>query len=839
MVIRWRPRLALNFATKVFLGLLGLSLFCVVLVGGSFFYFAASEKEAEYIGRYHLLGGMAANAFQQMEQMSEQINNNAARVLFEIERKSGLPSDTELLALIQQLGVVSLDITDRNGMFIRSPVNPMELQTNSLFDYCEDYQSLIDGTTNIQTTTILPSHPVGAPWKFTMIPNHDRTRVLESCISLEYINNILRETVKSDPNIEGLGLYSPNGKLLGSMHVQPSTSGVKSQSFLDLVGVGHSRAERSMLFGFKVPSHIKRCCECETKGVAATPGEDYAYSLRMAVSTDPLREQVATLRHRMEVIALVAVALGLVLAHLLSKQLVRRVIGISNTARAIASSGDLVLRVEHDQSVDEVSILAQSFNSMLNVLAKSREKLLEAERDRSVARVATQVAHDIRSPLAALNVALGDLAKPSEETRTLVRSAIFRIQDIANHLLYRNRNADSEECEHLASKGPILLSSFCEVLISEKRTQHRGRLGVSIEVGDASTSYGVFVEQPVGLLKRVLSNLIDNAVEALADSGAVKLSVKSERDDAVISISDDGSGMSPELLERLGKAAVTSGKDAGNGIGFLWCHQRVASWGGRVDVESTVGSGTTVRIRLPKAAPPLWFLARIDLAGIATVVILDDDVSIHRIWTDRLAPFGRLKVIHLSTAAGLRQSSALGAQDTLFLMDYELLGSTTTGLDLIEELGLADRAVLVTSRFEEDALVHRCLTRGVSLLPKPVAAYVPLVEAGSTSRGTVDAVLVDDDPMVRRMWQNAAARAEKVLVALSDAKTLLDGSASVPTSVPIYIDSNLGPDVRGQDVAQVLFTRGFKSLVLTTGYEPSMFGPMPWIASIQGKLPPF
>ena len=58
-------------------------------------------------------------------------------------------------------------------------------------------------------------------------------------------------------------------------------------------------------------------------------------------------------------------------------------------------------------------------------------------------------------------------------------------------------------------------------------------------------------------------------------------------------------------------------------------------------------------------------------------------------------------------------------------MDYELLKQDKTGLDLIAELGISDRSVLVTSRYEEKTVLERCLKLGVRIVPKSLAPIVP------------------------------------------------------------------------------------------------------------------
>lgn len=64
--------------------------------------------------------------------------------------------------------------------------------------------------------------------------------------------------------------------------------------------------------------------------------------------------------------------------------------------------------------------------------------------------------------------------------------------------------------------------------------------------------------------------------------------------------------------------------------------------------------------------------------------------------------------------------------DSIFLIDYELIGQRFTGLDLIEENKLGDRAILVTSRYEEPQIRKRCEKLGIRLIPKSMTGWVPI-----------------------------------------------------------------------------------------------------------------
>ena len=499
--------------------------------------------------------------------------------------------------------------------------------------------------------------------------------------------------------------------------------------------------------------------------------------------------------------------------------------------------------VHREPLFSEIEDLVTSYNGLVNQANELLQGLLIRNRDAVMGTMAAQVAHDIRSPLSALHMALPELRCTSEEQRVLFRTAVFRIQDIATQLLEQQRALRDP------AAGPppdrvesVLISSLVETVVSEKRTQFRARLEIDIEHTMSIHSYGLFAQVCPSQLKRVIANLIDNAVEACDERGTIALNVAPKGDTVCITVRDEGRGMPEEILARLGEEGVTHGKVNGTGLGVHHATCMVRAWGGNLNFESTPEVGTRAVIELPKALAPNWFVERIVLDNIAQVVILDDDLSIHRIWSERFAEVRDVVFTHQSTPDELRRwrTQHPSLSNVVFLLDFELLGFDVTGLDLVEELGLRNRAILVTSRFEEPQVVQRCETLGVRLLPKPVAAYVPIIKRSATaSAPAVDAVLIDDDPLVHMAWNMAAKRAGKRVAFFKAPREFLGRQAYVSADVPLYVDAQLGELVQGEEFARELLESGFTNVILATGRDPATFAHLPWITQVVGKEPPF
>ncbi|MGK5082577.1 HAMP domain-containing sensor histidine kinase [Bdellovibrionota bacterium FG-1] len=496
--------------------------------------------------------------------------------------------------------------------------------------------------------------------------------------------------------------------------------------------------------------------------------------------------------------------------------------------------------------------LIQDVNKILNDYDTTKKYLTESRQVAAISAVAHQVAHDIRSPLAALDNVISSANALPEDDRILVRTAVNRIKDIANNLIDKNRELRTTKPTQGATAAPSateptttqLLSSLIDPLISEKRMQFRSKIGVEIDGRIDEASYGLFAKIQPTEFKRVLSNLVNNAVEVLGERGSVALTLQSRGNDIEITVRDNGKGIPPEVLAKLGQRGETHGKEGGSGLGLFHARTSVESWGGKLKIESQVGKGTTVVVTLPRTPAPDWFVSELKLSPGASVVVLDDDSSIHGIWQGRFDSLRvsekQITVVHVSTPDQLRtwiNENAADALYALYLADYELLGFRETGLSLIEELKLGPQSILVTSRFEEKQITEGCQRLKVRLIPKGIAGFVPVKFAAPLE--LLDAILIDDDELVHMTWRSCAKSAQKRLKSFSTADQFFAAAETFHQSTPVYVDANLGQGIKGEEVAARIHKMGFARVYLATGYEPDQYRQYKFLAGILGKDPPF
>jgi signal transduction histidine kinase len=390
--------------------------------------------------------------------------------------------------------------------------------------------------------------------------------------------------------------------------------------------------------------------------------------------------------------------------------------------------------------------------------------LFDLKIHQATSQLAKQVSHDIRSPLAALKMALDEVENIPEEHRALIRSSVSRINDIANQLLEKGKQVKNDISLTIPRTSemeltPQLLSPIIETLVSEKRVQFRDKQEIHIEAKVAK-GYGLFANLNASEFKRVLSNLINNSCEAFTHpSGKVDVTLMSDAKNIIITIQDNGKGIPQHILKKLGEKGVSYGKEgtqSGSGLGVYHAKKTVESFGGKFEIISTEGQGTTIQMTFDRAPAPKWFEEKLSLLPSMQIISLDDDLSIHQIWKRR---FESLKVIdfnivHFTFTSGDEFREFVKKQNNtnqLYLVDYELLNQNATGLNLIEELNLGPQSILITSRYEEHQIRERCDTLGVKLIPKSMAASVPIEI--SKVKIKYDIILLDDDQLTRMTWE--------------------------------------------------------------------------------------
>lgn len=267
---------------------------------------------------------------------------------------------------------------------------------------------------------------------------------------------------------------------------------------------------------------------------------------------------------------------------------------IAGTAARLGAS-DLSERLPVSGS-DEFSELSSSFNAMLARL----EAAFERQR-----RFTADASHELRTPLSIIkaNTSLA-LEHPWSEERyreflAAIDTAAGRQSRIVEELLFLAR----------ADAGRLArdVGQVCLIEVLEEAAESVSRPSqpcIRLESIDPA----LMVSGSGSELTRLFTNLLENAVRHTPPEGVVTLSAMSDALSVTITVTDTGEGIAPEHLPRLGErfyrvdAARATGT-GGTGLGLAICRSIIEAHGGSMTIESKVGEGTTVRVRLLLCPP--------------------------------------------------------------------------------------------------------------------------------------------------------------------------------------------------------------------------------------------
>lgn len=239
-------------------------------------------------------------------------------------------------------------------------------------------------------------------------------------------------------------------------------------------------------------------------------------------------------------------------------------------------------------------------------LATATERLVEAEQLAAVGRVLTGVAHEITSQLAlvgyaeAIRTRVGDDPALAELCDVIVNAhkrLCAMVDEIRDFVAEPRRRGQGE-----LAREPADVTAVVDEALALLRYDR------DVRARDLVRRYRA---RPLAALHRekfcqVVINLVSNAVQATrpGDTIEVALDVEPASDELVLTVSDEGSGMSPAVLARLGQPFFTTRGDRGSGLGVGICMRIAEEHGGSLTYDSEEGRGTRATVRLPQLAGP-------------------------------------------------------------------------------------------------------------------------------------------------------------------------------------------------------------------------------------------
>ena len=322
----------------------------------------------------------------------------------------------------------------------------------------------------------------------------------------------------------------------------------------------------------------------------------------------------STYQSAFAVLLLFTIVVAIAAGSLIARPVSRRIARLAAATRPVAE-GDLSVRVP-ETGDDEVADLALAFNRMLVELDESRARIEFLRRMNEWQKMARRLAHEIKNPLTPIQLAVEECHRRYAGDDPAYGRIVQTMYEVVTEEVGTLRRLVSEFSSFARLPRAELLRGDLGEFLREQRAQFElpTSAEASDEIGLADVSLAFDIEEgsmPADfdreMLHRVLTNIVQNAAQALRDSprkaaaqkGRIAVRLGSNEKGYRLDIDDDGPGIDPEIGSALLDPYVTTKRD-GTGLGLSIVKKIVMDHGGRIEASRSPLGGARFAIHLPR-----------------------------------------------------------------------------------------------------------------------------------------------------------------------------------------------------------------------------------------------
>jgi signal transduction histidine kinase len=226
-------------------------------------------------------------------------------------------------------------------------------------------------------------------------------------------------------------------------------------------------------------------------------------------------------------------------------------------------------------------------------------EIVQAERLSTIGSFARSIVHDLKTPLTVINMATEIMSTPTapleirQQSYVRVKRQVRAITDMIGDILDFTQSARMTSAQPLAS-----YRDFIQSFVGELRGEAELK-GVRLELENEPPDVTVPVDSH--RLRRVILNLVHNAVDMMPEGGRISLRFQKDAQKITTEIQDTGPGIAPAIVDKLFQAFVTFGKEHGTGLGLSICKKIIEDHGGQISARNAPGGGAIFSFTLPVA----------------------------------------------------------------------------------------------------------------------------------------------------------------------------------------------------------------------------------------------
>jgi len=283
---------------------------------------------------------------------------------------------------------------------------------------------------------------------------------------------------------------------------------------------------------------------------------------------------------------------------------------VSNPIARLTRATRLVAAGRFDEKLvadteDELGRLVQDFNTMTQVLLAQRAELARTNQLKAWAEMSRQVAHDIKNPLTPIQLAAEHLQRVHDDAKRPLGAVVDQCLTTVLGQVKLLRKIASEFSTFAGSPTPrfesVSIAHLLETIVEPYRPTLPAHTKLVLSVDSGLPS----VQTDRTLLARALTNLVENALQAMPTGGTLTVSAGRTSESIQIQLADTGVGMDQEGVRRAFEPYFST-KTAGSGLGLANARRNIELCGGQIELASSPGEGTIVTVTVPldrRAAP--------------------------------------------------------------------------------------------------------------------------------------------------------------------------------------------------------------------------------------------